>query len=474
MDMAQPSQATEHRITANRDKPGIVPVAQCDRRTGPGMPISETTEEELMTRTNLQIETSWERPALTERDGSTTLMIRLVAPSANSPGAIRPPLDLAFVIDRSGSMSGRPIELAKHAVSQAVGMLEQRDRAALVVFDNHIDLLHRLAEVDSRQRNELRLALARVVSGGSTDLCGGWLTGCREIARHEVAGGPTRVRRAIVLTDGLANQGETSVSVICQHATELRQRGITTTTLGMGQNFDEGLLSAMAEAGGGNFTYIDSASQLARTFERELDRLTAITATRLNLRLRLPDGLHGTLLSPFPVERTGHQFDVSIDDLSANDEVVLIFEVTGRDLMRDERLPIELSVRWTDPIGNVRQTDQAGIIPLMVVDQRAYAAMPRSDEVATQTAMLKASRDQRRAMELDRSGRFAESRQLLHQAFDELLNAPDTDEVLHRRDEARSYAAYDPAAPLTEQTRKQAVHNSLSRSRRRQPIEPQP
>jgi Ca-activated chloride channel family protein len=435
------------------------------------MPIPNNEQEETMTRTNLQIETTWERPALTAQNGFATLMIRIVAPAA-STRTTRAPIDLAFVIDRSGSMSGRPIELAKQAVSHAAGMLDQRDRAALVVFDDHIDLLHRLAEVSARQRNELRMALARVDARGSTNLCDGWLTGCRELARHETPGDQGRVRRAILLTDGLANQGEMSPSAICQHATELRRRGITTTTLGMGQNFDEGLLPAMAEAGGGNFSYIESASQLARTFERELDRLTAVTAAQLNLRLRLPDGLHGHLLSPFPVERIDRRFDVAIDDLSANDEVILIFEITGRDLLRDSRLPLELSVRWTEPATNHRQTEEIPIAPLTVVDDRIYAEMPRTDEVAGQAAMLKASAGQRRAMELDRSGNFAESRQLLHEAFDVLMAAPETDDVLRLRTEARTYADQDSSAPLTEHTRKQAVHNALSRSRRRQPIDP--
>jgi Ca-activated chloride channel family protein len=242
----------------------------------------------------------------------------------------------------------------------------------------------------------------------------------------------------------------------------------------MGHNFDEGLLSAMAESGGGNFAYIESAAQLARTFERELDRLTAIAATRINLRLHLPEGLHGELLSPFPVERTGHRFDVAVDDLSASDEVVLIFEVSGRELLRDTRFPLELSVRWTDPNGHHRRTEEVPVTPLTVVDDRKYAELPRSDEVATQSALLKASVGQRRAMELDRSGRFAESRQLLNEAFDLLMEAPATDEVLHLRDEARTYADFDPAAPLTEHTRKQAVHNSLFRTRRRQAIDPIP
>jgi hypothetical protein len=88
--------------------------------------------------------------------------------------------------------------------------------------------------------------------------------------------------------------------------------------------------------------------------------------------------------------------------------------------------------------------------------------------------MLKASASQRRAMELDRSGRFAESRQLLHEAFDALLAAPETDEVMRLRQETKNYADQDPAAAFPEHTRKQAVHSSLARSRRRQPIDPNP
>lgn len=427
-----------------------------------------------MTQSMLKIDTCWDRAALTATNGVATLMIRLVAPAAVSAGMSRTPVDLAFVIDRSGSMEGRPIELAKQAVSQAVGMLDQRDRAALVAFDDHIDLVHPLAEMSSRQRHNLRQSLVGVTARGSTDLCGGWLMGCRELARHESALAPERVRRAILLTDGLANQGETSVSVIARHASELRQRAITTTTLGMGHNFDEGLLSAMAEAGSGNFVYIESATQLARTFERELDRLTAITATRVNLRLRLPEGLHGELLSPFPVERNGHRFDIAIDDLSADDEVVLIFEVTGSDLLLDARLPLELSLRWTDSVRGQRRTETVQVTPLTVVSARSWSEMPRSDEVAAQGAVVRAALDQRRAMELDRSGHYAESRQLLGDAFSRLMSAPETAEVLHLRDEARDYAAYDAAAPLTEHTRKQAVQNSLSRSRRRQPVDPIP
>jgi Ca-activated chloride channel family protein len=381
----------------------------------------------------------------------------------------RPPIDLAFVIDRSGSMAGRPIELAKQAVSHAAGMLDRRDRAALVVYDDHIDVVHPLSPVDSHNRNELRLGLAQVDARGSTNLCDGWLTGCRELARH---GTPTargeRIRRAILLTDGLANVGEQSPDVIFRHATELRQRGISTTTLGMGEQFEESLLLGMAEAGGGNFVYLNSAAQLVRTFERELGRLTATAATRLNLRLRLPEGLHGELISRFPVERSGHRFDIAIDDLVVGDEVVLIFDVTSRDRRAGDRLPVECSLRWTDPISGERRTDDSPIESLDVIEDRIYAAMPRIQDVSAQAAIQHAALDQRRAMELDRAGRYAESRALHTQAFDVLSAAPLPAAAQHLRDEARTYASYDSNVAFSEHDRKQAASDSFNRTRRRQ------
>jgi Ca-activated chloride channel family protein len=419
--------------------------------------------------TALQISSEWERPALPAGDGAATLMIRIVAPVLpERASASRPPVDLAFVIDRSGSMAGRPIELAKQAVSHAAGMLDRRDRAALVVYDDHIDVIHPLMPVDTRNRNELRLGLAQVDARGSTNLCDGWLTGCRELARHETkAAASDRIRRSILLTDGLANVGERSPDAIFRHATELRQRGISTTTLGMGEHFEESLLLGMAEAGGGNFVYLDSTSQLAHTFERELGRLTTTTATKVNLRLRLPEGLHGELISRFPVERTDHRFDVAIDDLVSGDEVVVIFDVISRDLRAGDRLPIECSLRWTDPFTGDRRTDDTAVTPLEVIDQRIYATMPGMEDVSAQAAIQHASLDQRRAMELDRAGRYAESRALHTQAFDVLSAAPLQAADLHLRDEAQTYASYDGSAAFSENDRKRAASDSFNRTRRR-------
>lgn len=417
-----------------------------------------------MTQQSLRISALWDRAALVERDGSATLMIQIVAPA--SSGEERPALDIAFIIDRSGSMGGQPLQLARQAVSHAVGMLDWKDRAALTVYDDKVEQLFGLAEMSAHGRNELRQALARVDARGSTDLCAGWLMGCRELTRDERPASKERIRRAILLTDGLANQGETDPEVIYRHASELRRREIGTSTLGMGLDFDESLLAGMAEAGGGNFVYIEAASQLPRTFERELGQLARTTATHVNLRLLLPDGLHGELLNPFPVERQGRRFDVTIDDLSSSDEVVLIFAITGRALAKGMRLPFELSIRWTDPVARGRQTEVIAIDTLEVVEPDRYDRMPVDEGVMVQSALVRAAAAQREAMELDRAGRRSDSRAMHAVAFDLLMAAPLPADDRHLRDEAQAYAAFDANVAFSEHSRKQATHNAVRRTRR--------
>src|SRR5690606_16078104 len=96
-----------------------------------------------------------------------------------------------------------------------------------------------------------------VEARGSTNLSGGWLTACQQLAAGARSNGTVRVQRSLLPTDGLANEGITNPRELVTHATELRKRGIDTTTIGVGRHFDEMLLSGLAEAGGGAFEYID-------------------------------------------------------------------------------------------------------------------------------------------------------------------------------------------------------------------------
>src|SRR5215211_5230531 len=294
----------------------------------------------------LDISSAWERPVVPERGDTATLVIRVKAAPVQT-GQRRAPVDVAFVLDRSGSMQGPKLELVKQAVTTAVSLLRDDDRAALVIYDNEVESLQPLAPATSRMKAALRLALHGVDAGGSTYLSGGWLAGCDELAGAMDPDDRTRVRRALLLTDGQANVGIVDPAELAKHAGELRRRGITTTTLGVGADFDELLLSGMSEAGGGNFQYIERPDQLPAFFRQEIGELTTLVATGFVLSLTLPHGVRAKLVNAFPSERTGKRIDVAVGDIPAGDELCLIFDLAVERGPVGTTHPIALALAWT-------------------------------------------------------------------------------------------------------------------------------
>lgn len=185
----------------------------------------------------------------------------------------RSPLQVALVIDRSGSMGGEKLEITKAAVAQFIRSLEPADRVAIVTYDNHVDLM---CGLDAPSE-----ALARRVealeSGGSTDLYGGWVTGAKVVGR----GG-----RVILLSDGQASAGRyTDEDSLSQHAAMSYQKyGVTTTTIGVGRDYDEGLMAGMARKGGGAHYFAHTATSITDAFSQERYSAGSVVLERLTVR----------------------------------------------------------------------------------------------------------------------------------------------------------------------------------------------
>jgi len=195
-------------------------------------------------------------------------------------GVERPAIDVVAVIDRSGSMAGSPLESVKDAVKQLLRFASANDRIAVVVFDDEVETILDLKHHDDVEA--AARAVARVQSGGMTNLSGGWLKALQILTQ---SGRPDALRRIIVLTDGHANVGLDSVDTFAPHVSTARATGITTSCIGFADGYDEKFLAAVADAGSGNDYWCAGADQASRVFTQEFAGLASVASQNLEVSI---------------------------------------------------------------------------------------------------------------------------------------------------------------------------------------------
>ncbi len=303
----------------------------------------------------LSFEMNMDSPLIAAEEPTQRVMEIAITAPEDATNIQRPALNIALVIDRSGSMGGEKLEYVKKAAEHVLDLLQDQDRVSLVAYDSEVRLLSPSVAVTREARNELKTILRRLTAGSMTFLSGGWLQGCKEVAEAAQVG---MLNRVLLLTDGLANQGITDLEELGLHASQLASLGVPTSTFGVGVDYDEHLLEHIANQGGGQYYYIDHPHKIPHIFEQELKEIAAITASNVEVVIDLPQKTAAEVLGGWRSEKKANKLHLWLGDIAASQKREVYLQLNFPPKGKADQITLKAHLLAKDVQGNVLDAEK--------------------------------------------------------------------------------------------------------------------
>ena len=238
-------------------------------------------------------------------DGRVNLALSLQADERfDSQSSEARHVDLVIVLDRSGSMKGRKINDARQAVLHLLSGLTAKDRFALVTYSDGVQEISSLEHVTADHGKHLKTLVNSIIAGGGTNLGDGLQTGINVIL---AAPENCNARKLILISDGLANKGITDSTRLGRMAAVAVEEEFAVSTVGVGNDFNEQLMTTIADRGAGNYYYLENPMAFAEVFQKEFFYTRATVATNVSISFALGSGISIADAAGYPVTiQKGH------------------------------------------------------------------------------------------------------------------------------------------------------------------------
>jgi Ca-activated chloride channel family protein len=324
--------------------------------------------------------------------------------------AARPPVNVALVIDKSGSMQGVKMDRAKEAAIQAISKLSPQDIVSIITYDTTVSVLAPATKASDKAT--LFDAVRRIHAGGDTALFAGVTKGAAEVRKFLERG---RVNRVLLLSDGLANVGPSTPADLGALGASLVREGISVTTFGLGLGYNEDLMTELARQSDGNHAFIEDAANLSQFFDLELGTAAAVVAQDVQLRLDCGDGVRPVRVLGRPADIIGRSVTTSMNQIYARQTQHLLLEVELSPGAPNERRTLATVSATYGNLGSRVSESLAGDVAVTFTSDRL--AVERATDQGVMISAVEHIANERNALavSLRDKGDVQQARQLLQQ-----------------------------------------------------------
>ena len=361
------------------------------------------------------------------REGCELDVVLQLNPAPLAPASIqRQPVAIAVVIDRSGSMAGLKLQAACKAAQQLANQLTADDLLSVISFDHQVQMVVPLgapSELTSSSINQIR-------AGGQTALFDGWRLGMEALLEAKEING--HQKRILLLTDGQANVGLRRCSEIAPLVGQAAENGISTSCIGLGDDYEERLLTAMAEAGSGNLVHLTSPQQLEAIFRAELEGLNLTIGRNLQMRVQLAQGVK--LKQIYNLIEPSINGWIPLGSIQLGLTPSLAIQLAIDPTMQTEQDLYDLltvEAKWINMENN--EENMQAVLRLPVIENQWWDHQPRDPDVNREVLLQKAAQQRRQAMEGIDQGDILSSSNSIKTALYSLAKEQNTPEIERER-----------------------------------------
>ena len=358
----------------------------------------------------IQVRSELSSPIILEGTPETNYL-KVSLSGQNIDSKKRVPINLAIVIDKSGSMSGQRIEKAREAAILAVNMLNENDTLSIVAYDSEARVIVPATKVDNRLRI-IGLINENIYAEGGTALFAGLSKGIKQVENQLTK---DKVNRIILLSDGQANIGPSSVDELSQLAIIAAKKNIAITTLGIGSDYNELLMSSIASYSDGNHVFVNNSADLENVFVHEFNDIMSAIAQDVVITIQLKNGVKPVRLLGRDGVIKGNEITVKMNQLFSNQEKYVLLEVIpDKGKVGQEKTLAQVDLKYDNLLEN-KTENETQVVRISYTKDKKMVDDAIHQDVIVETELQKVALENEKALELYNQGKRDEAQQLLRE-----------------------------------------------------------